>query len=87
VLWLTPMRALAADTTRALQQPLPDLAPAWTWASAPATRQRRTRAAGPRLPTALVTTPESLSADADARERARRTGRACTPWSSTSGTS
>jgi hypothetical protein len=30
VLWLTPMRALAADTTRALQQPLPDLAPAWT---------------------------------------------------------
>jgi ATP-dependent Lhr-like helicase len=30
VLWLTPMRALAADTTRALQLPLPDLAPGWT---------------------------------------------------------
>jgi len=62
VLWLTPMRALAADTTRALQLPLPDLAPAWTvgqrtgdTASAERARQNQ------RLPTALVTTPESLS--------------------------
>ena len=30
VLWLTPMRALAADTTRALALPLADLAPHWT---------------------------------------------------------
>jgi ATP-dependent helicase Lhr and Lhr-like helicase len=30
VLWLTPMRALASDTTRALAQPLRDLAPQWT---------------------------------------------------------
>ncbi|MFM7506170.1 MAG: DEAD/DEAH box helicase, partial [Rubrivivax sp.] len=29
VLWLTPMRALAADTTRALNEPLGGLAPMW----------------------------------------------------------
>ena len=62
VLWLTPMRALAADTLRALQQPLPDIAPHWsvgqrTGDTASAERARQDR----RLPTALVTTPESLS--------------------------
>ncbi|MBX3638470.1 MAG: DEAD/DEAH box helicase, partial [Rubrivivax sp.] len=30
VLWLTPMRALAADTARALAEPLPALRPDWT---------------------------------------------------------
>ncbi len=73
VLWVTPMRALAADTARALQRPLPDLAPAWTVATRSgdtpsAERARQDR----RLPTALVTTPESLSlllTRADARER------------------
>ena len=30
VLWITPMRALAADTTRALQLPVAELAPAFT---------------------------------------------------------
>jgi ATP-dependent Lhr-like helicase len=30
VLWLTPMRALASDTTKALAAPLRDLAPNWT---------------------------------------------------------
>src|ERR1700712_330608 len=30
VLWLTPMRALAADTTRALQSPLIDLVSTWS---------------------------------------------------------
>ncbi|MFZ9335554.1 MAG: DEAD/DEAH box helicase, partial [Burkholderiaceae bacterium] len=30
VLWITPMRALAADTTRALGEPLQDMAPHWT---------------------------------------------------------
>jgi ATP-dependent helicase Lhr and Lhr-like helicase len=61
-LWITPMRALAADTTRALQWPLADLAPDWTVGqrsgdtpSAERARQER------RWPTALVTTPESLS--------------------------
>ena len=62
VLWLTPMRALAADTTRALQQPLEDMAPGWrvgmrTGDTPAAERARQDR----RLPPALVTTPESLS--------------------------
>lgn len=62
VLWLTPMRALAADTLRALQIPLPDLAPAWTAGarSGDTSSSERARQAD-RLPTALVTTPESLS--------------------------
>ena len=48
VLWLTPMRALAADTQRALALPMADLAPGWTLG--PAQRrhaQRRARAPGP----------------------------------------
>ncbi len=62
VLWITPMRALAADTARALQQPLPELAPAWAVGTRSgdtpsAERARQDR----RLPPALVTTPESLS--------------------------
>ncbi len=62
VLWITPMRALASDTTRALQRPLPALAPAWTVGqrtgdTPSAERARQDR----RMPTALVTTPESLS--------------------------
>ena len=63
VLWLTPMRALAADTTRALQLPLPDVGAALdASASAPATPPSAERARQDRrLPTALVTTPESLS--------------------------
>jgi ATP-dependent Lhr-like helicase len=62
VLWLTPMRALAADTTRALAEPLHDLAPGWTLGqrtgdTPSAERARQDR----RFPTVLVTTPESLS--------------------------
>ncbi len=62
ILWITPMRALAADTTRALDAPLADLGLAWrvgqrTGDTAPAERARQDR----RLPAALVTTPESLS--------------------------
>ncbi len=62
VLWLTPMRALAADTTRALQEPLPALQPGWqvgqrTGDTPSAERARQDK----RLPPALVTTPESLS--------------------------
>ncbi len=61
VLWLTPMRALAADTARALQAPLPDCASAWsvglrTGDTPSSERAKQDR----RLPTALVTTPESL---------------------------
>ena len=62
VVWLTPMRALAADTTRALAEPLRDLAPGWTIGqrtgdTPSAERARQDR----RFPTVLVTTPESLS--------------------------
>ena len=62
VLWLTPMRALAADTVRALQLPLADLAPNWTLGmrtgdTPSAERARQDR----RMPSWLVTTPESLS--------------------------
>lgn len=62
VLWITPMRALASDTVRALQLTLPDLAPAWTLGQrtgdTPASQRARQDR---RMPTALVTTPESLS--------------------------
>jgi ATP-dependent Lhr-like helicase len=61
VLWLTPMRALAADTTRALLEPLADLAPTWSvglrTGDTPASERARQER---RWPQALVTTPESL---------------------------
>jgi ATP-dependent Lhr-like helicase len=62
VLWLTPMRALAADTTRALQLPLAAVRPSWrvgqrTGDTPSAERARQDR----RMPPALVTTPESLT--------------------------
>jgi len=62
VLWITPMRALAADTLRALQDSASELRPAWqiearTGDTDAATRARQTR----HLPPALVTTPESLT--------------------------
>lgn len=62
VLWLTPMRALAADTLRTLESSAAELAPGWTVAArtgdtASAERARQSR----RLPDALVTTPESLT--------------------------
>ncbi len=62
VLWITPMRALAADTAEQLQAIATDVGSGWTverrtgdTGSAARARQRR------RLPQALVTTPESLS--------------------------
>jgi ATP-dependent Lhr-like helicase len=62
VLWITPMRALAADTLRALQAPVDELQLDWslglrTGDTSGAERARQSR----RLPTALVTTPESLT--------------------------
>ncbi len=62
VLWLTPMRALAADTQRALEQSAADLAPGWTIGArtgdtSSAERARQSRS----LPSCLITTPESLS--------------------------
>jgi ATP-dependent Lhr-like helicase len=65
VLWLTPMRALAADTTRALQEPLQALAAtgiAVTVAQRTGDTPSAERAQQERKPpTALVTTPESVS--------------------------
>jgi len=62
VLWLTPLRALAQDTGLALARAASALNPHWTIGvrtgdtpSAEKARQER------RLPTALVTTPESLT--------------------------
>jgi ATP-dependent helicase Lhr and Lhr-like helicase len=62
VLWLTPLRALAADIAAALQAPLSDLGLRWslglrTGDTSSAVRSRQKN----RLPTALVTTPESVS--------------------------
>ena len=62
VLWITPLRALAADTAAALTAPLEDLGIRWsvetrTGDTSGAVRSRQSR----RLPSALVTTPESLS--------------------------
>ena len=83
VLWITPMRALAADTLRALQQPLDLLNAALnddgtprfiTWSAGARsgdTPAAERSAQSQRLPTVLVTTPESLSlllARADAQE-------------------
>ena len=75
--------------TRALQLPLRragaalDASAMRTGDTPTAERARQDR----RCPTALVTTPESLIADADARRRARASCAACTRWSSTNGTS
>lgn len=62
VLWITPMRALAADTQRALETSAAELMPGWTigartgdTGSAERARQSRT------MPSTLITTPESLS--------------------------
>jgi ATP-dependent Lhr-like helicase len=62
LLWITPMRALAADCARALEAPLADLGLAWnvsarTGDTDQAERVRQSQ----RLPEVLVTTPESLS--------------------------
>jgi ATP-dependent Lhr-like helicase len=73
VLWITPMRALAADTLRALREPLAALAPRWTSALRSGDTGSSERSAQDRrLPTVLVTTPESLTlllARADAPDR------------------
>jgi ATP-dependent Lhr-like helicase len=73
LLWITPLRALAGDTGLALQRAANALRPHWTidvrtGDSSTAARARQNL----RLPTALVTTPESLTlllARADWRER------------------
>src|SRR5690606_26792936 len=61
VLWLTPLRALAADTRAALVEVQAELAPEWTVETRTGDTSAMVRARQSRqLPTALVTTPESL---------------------------
>ncbi|MGB7340297.1 MAG: ligase-associated DNA damage response DEXH box helicase [Phototrophicaceae bacterium] len=62
VLWITPLRALAHDTANNLRKPLVNLNVPWsvetrTGDTKSSMRQRQRR----RLPTTLITTPESLS--------------------------
>ena len=62
VLWITPLRALAADTATALARPLLDLNLPWTLETRTGDTSSTVRARqNTRLPTALITTPESLS--------------------------
>ncbi len=62
VVWVTPLRALAADTQRSLQEPIDDLKLPWTIerrtsdTSGSVKSKQKTR-----LPSCLITTPESLS--------------------------
>ncbi|MFY1917640.1 ligase-associated DNA damage response DEXH box helicase [Achromobacter xylosoxidans] len=78
VLWVTPLRALAADTTRALTQTAADMGLAWTVALRTGDASARDkRLARQGKAQALVITPESLAlllsyADTSSRFRALR---------------
>ena len=62
VLWITPMRALAHDTVKSLRRPIQDMALPWTIDLRTGDTSSSRRAAQRKcLPTALVTTPESLA--------------------------
>ena len=73
ILWITPLRALAADTLRSLSAPVVDFDLPWTIETRTSDTSSSTRARQKkRSPTVLITTPESLSlmlSHADARER------------------
>ena len=75
VLWVTPMRALAADTFKALAEPLSELGLAWrvglrTGDTPSAARAQQDRAGLH----AMVTTPESLSLLLSRKDAARTFG-------------
>ncbi len=62
VLWVTPLRALAIDTENALRAPITALGLPWDLESRTGDSKASAKAKQlKRLPTALVTTPESLS--------------------------
>ncbi len=62
ILWITPMRALAADTTRALADSASGIGVDWEVAMRTGDTDAATRARQARhLPEVLVTTPESLT--------------------------
>ncbi|MBC7564099.1 MAG: DEAD/DEAH box helicase, partial [Gemmatimonadaceae bacterium] len=61
LLWITPLRALAADTEQALRAPIEALEIPWTIETRTGdTAEKVRRAQRERLPSALITTPESL---------------------------
>jgi ATP-dependent Lhr-like helicase len=61
-IWLTPLRALAKDTLQALQRPIDELDIPWTLASRTGdTSAEDRKKLRKKLPTALLTTPESMS--------------------------
>jgi len=61
LLWITPLRALAADTEQALRAPIEALGIPWTIETRTGdTAEKLRRAQRERLPSALITTPESL---------------------------
>jgi ATP-dependent Lhr-like helicase len=62
VLWITPLRALATDTVAALREPLEGMNSSWTVDSRTGDTKQSARAKlRKKLPSVLVTTPESLS--------------------------
>ncbi|WP_146520899.1 ligase-associated DNA damage response DEXH box helicase [Stieleria varia] len=62
VLWVTPLRALAGDTENSLRQPLDALEIPWRLESRTGDSKASVKARQlKRLPTAMITTPESLS--------------------------
>jgi ATP-dependent helicase Lhr and Lhr-like helicase len=62
LLWITPLRALAVDTTAALQEPMAALGLKWRVEMRTGDTSASLRAKQrDKLPTVLVTTPESLS--------------------------
>ncbi len=62
VLWITPLRALVADTAASLASPLEAVGLPWTLETRTGDTPERVRAQQrKRLPTVLVTTPESLA--------------------------
>ena len=61
ILWITPLRALASDTENALRAPLEAMGLPWLLESRTGDSSASTKAKQlKRLPTALITTPESL---------------------------
>ena len=61
VLWITPLRALAADTESALRAPIEQMGLPWLLESRTGDSSASSKAKQlKRLPTALITTPESL---------------------------
>ena len=75
-LWITPLRALAVDTTTSLNRAVSDLGLDWTVALRTGDTSASERARlNKRPPAALVTTPESLSLMLSYADSARRLGR------------